>query len=118
MDAVKYLKIKAKICRSIKDDNCKGCVLKGNAVLGCHTTERLNPEECVAQVEKWAAEHPVKTRQDEFLRMYPNAWIDANGGYIKICPRLLDKNYDCIKTPNCALLCLKCLKEYWLAEVE
>ena len=116
MDAVEYLKVKAKICQSIKDDDCKGCVLKGNAVLGCHTTERRRPEECVAQVKKWAAEHSSKTRQSEFLKIFPNASIE--NGIIKILPCHLDSTY--LKRQICGSYadCKECKKAYWLAEVE
>ena len=115
MDAVEYLKVKAKICQSIKDDDCKGCVLKGNAVLGCHTTERRRPEECVAQVKKWAAEHSSKTRQSEFLKMFPN--VESYSGIISICPQKLDKNIGCLYKWG-QIACNECRKNYWLEEVK
>ena len=81
--------------------------------------EKQNPkklEEFVDIVEKWSAEHSVKTKQSEFLKMFPNADL-MRDGVINICPRSADVNYktsyECFCTD-----CDDCYKEYWLAEVE
>ena len=59
----------------------------------------------------WCKEHPVKTRQSEFLKMFPNAGVV--NGVIAICPKSVEATLRCnIKS------CEKCGKEYWLAEVE
>lgn len=68
----------------------------------------------VAQVEQWSKEHPVKTRQSEFLKMFPNALItdeDALGIY----PCKIDKT---IKLVACSGDCTRCRRDYWLQEVE
>ena len=64
-------------------------------------------------VEQWDAEHPVKTRQSEFLKHYPNARILF--GYLNICPMDVfgDAEINCNNQP-----CLECKKAFWLAEVE
>lgn len=62
---------------------------------------------------KWCKEHPVKTRQSEFLKMFPNAGIDENG-VVTICPICVDTNFNCVSSISCP----KCREEYWLAEVE
>lgn len=64
-------------------------------------------------VERWDAEHPIKTRQSEFLKHYPNARILF--GYLNICPMDVfgDTGINCN-----AQLCQKCKKAFWLAEVE
>lgn len=63
MDAVKFLKEYDRMCKSYNFD-CNECgihkVRKGE---GCIETVVEHPEEVVAAVEKWSAEHPVKTRQ-------------------------------------------------------
>ena len=61
----------------------------------------------------WVKEHPVKTRQSEFLKMFPNAALVDEA--INICPRDIDNQYgvDCNK-----LSCYTCKKKYWLEEVE
>ena len=58
-------------------------------------------------------ERPIKTRQDKFLEIFPNAKIDNCGTSI-LCPQWVDKDFKCnLQTLGCA----KCCKEYWLAEV-
>lgn len=83
MDAVKYLKEKARITK-----------------------------------EKWAAEHPVKTRQDEFLKMFPNAGMED--GIIKIDPCKVDTRNISHNGMVCDKydLCADCRRDYWLAAVE
>lgn len=58
---------------------------------------------------------PKKTRQDEFLEIYPNAMM-LNGA-IDICPKYVDGNCD-----RCRIYakrpCIECHKDYWLQEVE
>lgn len=112
MDAVKYLKEKERMCDSY-NNMCDGCGF--GKVPKCNRTEKDNPEKAVAIVEKWSAEHPMKTRQSEFLKMFPNAYI--RNGIIRICPRKIDQNS--ITSEECGkLACSGCQKEYWLAEVE
>ena len=63
----------------------------------------------------WSKEHSKKTRQSEFLKMFPNARIDDNGTLL-ICPRHVDvtaiDSRRCLGSPTCT----ECLKEYWLSE--
>lgn len=51
-----------------------------------------------------------KTRQSEFLKMFPNAQMDD--GVVAACPSRVDKNF------NCCLPCDDCRKDFWLAEVD
>lgn len=67
-------------------------------------------EEIVRCVDQWAKEHPVKTRQSEFLKMFPNARIDD--GVIFLGPCAIDKSH------KCKLDCKKCCRDYWLQEVD
>lgn len=76
MDAVAYFKAYARMCDSFDSKNnitgkpCVGCPLD-DIGRGCHMIDLTNnAEECVAAVEKWAKEHPVKTRQSEFLKIF------------------------------------------------
>ena len=62
----------------------------------------------------WCKEHPIKTRQDKFLEMFPNAQ-KLNTGILSICPKIVDETLD---INCCARPCLGCYKDYWLAEVE
>lgn len=70
----------------------------------------------INDVEKWAKDHPVKTRQTEFLKMFPNAEI-RNDGFVNIRPCYLDKEVfgDCEDHQK---HCDECFKEFWSKEVE
>lgn len=65
-------------------------------------------------VEHWCTEHPIKTRQSEFLKHYPGARITIDG-FLHACP--MDVFSD--TGVNCnARNCFECRKKFWLAEVE
>lgn len=112
MDAVKYLEERKRMCASY-NNMCIGCGF--GQVPKCNNTEDYNPEEAVAIVEKWSVKHPVKTRQSEFLKMFPNAPLRENGS-VAICPLDVDRDAKCSQKQGAR--CPECRKEYWLAEVE
>lgn len=76
---------------------------------------------CDRKRERWAkrirearGETPgekKKTRQSEFLKIFPNA--EPKEGVMDICPLILDKSAKCFKV-NCKV----CQKDFWLAEVK
>lgn len=117
MDAVEFLKEKERMCK--KTDFCVNCPAyrenNGYDVL-CDEFMNEHPKEYVSCVEKWSAEHPINTRQSEFLKMFPNADL-TRGGVINICSRYADVNYrkqdECCDTD-----CGDCMKEYWLSEID
>ena len=89
------------------------------------TTRRIynsNTDSCaseiVAAVEKWAKEHPAKTRQSEFLKMFPNAALFSFGTTVicDICPAKGDDTLECDIIRDYG--CYGCKRKYWLAEVE
>lgn len=118
MDAVKYLKEIYRMCDSMEE--CSNCPLNGcKLTFPCkgskERAEYKDAEKCVAEVEKWSAEHPIKTRQSEFLKIFPNAILDYNGT-VSMCPLYIEpyiKDDLCYKT-----FCDERRKKYWLAEVE
>lgn len=117
MDAVEYLKVKTRMCDSLKE--CGDCPLdKINNTDNINCFDRHYEEEAVAIVEKWSAEHPKKTRQSEFLKMFPNAQLDDDGMFnfsLKPCdidPEYADKVCDQYSD------CQDCQREYWSEEVE
>lgn len=123
MDAVKYLREAMRMCKSI--GNCEKCPFGNNDGVGggvgfpCKSCsahlDRKSPEKVVAIVEKWSVEHPVKTRQSEFLKMFPNA--DIQNDIVRICPKKIDQNS--ITSEECSkVMCTDCRKKYWLAEVK
>lgn len=119
MDAVEYLKTLRRLCES--QSGCAGCVLLDEDD-SCFATVNRDGyvEKAVTAVEQWAKDHPVKTRQSEFLKMFPNAKFPnakTDGGVIIFCPRgFLPKGEAeayCEKHDEC----IECCKDYWLAEV-
>lgn len=72
-------------------------------------------EEIVSRVEQWAKEHPIKTRQSEFLKMFPNASVGYNGTLV-ICPSQADTKAvaGCVRSER---NCDKCKRDFWLKEV-
>lgn len=67
----------------------------------------------VEYVEQLDDMHPIKTRQSEFLKLFPNAQTDS--GCLNACPMDVFGNtgIDCNKRT-----CFECKKAFWLAEVE
>lgn len=116
MDAVKYLKEMNRMCNGA---NCCECPLYANnngKKVNCEILEKEYAEEAVSIVEKWSAEHPVKTRKSEFLKMFPNVKL-LNNEIIDICPRCVDITLP--ERPRCySVKCPECKKDYWLAEIK
>ena len=117
MDAVEYLKTLCRMCHC----ECLKCEF-GKARSGfetCPVWQRTHPEEAVEIAEKWAKEHPVKTRQSVFLEQYPEAELTKDG-VITICPIAVsavhrDENGGCVDTNQ---KCADCRRKFWSAEVE
>ena len=66
-------------------------------------------------VERWTAEHPIKTRQSEFLKLFPGANIDETNGCLALNPCNI---YEKIGEECAGRKCYECKKAFWLAEVE
>lgn len=66
-------------------------------------------------VERWAVEHPIKSRQSEFLKLFPYARVKKANGLPIVSPCDLDVKLagECEGIP-----CQECWKKFWLAEVE
>lgn len=107
----------ARMCKFY--DDCKICLLgcnkNGKGISSCDYIIRTSPDKANEIILKWCKEHPVETRQDRFLKMFPNVIRFENNNIIAIKPCDVDKDYAIFP---CALTCEECFKEYWLAEVE
>ena len=112
MDAVEYEKTKYRLCRS--KDSCFECPLQDKENCGCIADTIEYVENAVPIVEQWAKEHPVKTRQSEFLKMFPNA--KTMGGVIAISPNAIDSTYRNMEYCDHSF-CEECGKKYWNEEV-
>ena len=112
MDAVEFIK---QVRRMGKQ--------KGEAI--CFKLEEKDTE-IVYQVEQWAKEHPAKTRQSEFLKMFPNAQKSLNG-VLDICPRKFEPEKYKSATPDKVCVngnaddeyhCDECCRDFWLKEIK
>lgn len=114
MDAVEFVKTVNRVCHIYKhcyerpyDNNgsCPVCRLAGNYV---------DADKIVGIAEQWAKDHPVKTRQSEFLKMFPNA--PKSGRVLDICPQNLNIEY--MPPKRCEnISCGACKTDYWNEEV-
>ena len=66
-------------------------------------------------IEQWAAAHPIKTRQSEFLKLFPGADIDEDDGCLVLNPCNV---YEKMRKECGGRKCSECRKAFWLAEVE
>lgn len=116
MNVIEIMREFGKMCSIESEHGCSGCGLSCDFNGTGETCEKFmaeNPEKAVEIVEKWVAEHPKKTRQSEFLKMFPNAKM--MGGVLGIRPCDVDSEVEC---PDREERCTRCYKKYWLAEVE
>ena len=114
MDAVEYVKQRRRMCDYYA--NCGDCPA-GNYGRCASLNEIPN---LVPIVEKWTKEHPIKTRQSEFLKMWPNVEI-SDDGMPSIAPCQLNvellqrkSHKDCEDRG----VCNKCRRDFWLKEIE
>ena len=115
MNAATFLKERNRMCKT--NVSCYGCPAHA---LGSSNSCKLAMEnwtspEQIEIVEKWSKGHPRKTRQSEFLKQWPDVYLDGNR-VISVSPCTLSKEYrdmDCDK-----LDCAECRKEFWTQEVE
>ena len=119
MDAIEYVKTIHRLCES------QGCYFgratecpllnKGDKKDGyCIANISGCEEKAVQIVEQWAKDNPIKTRQSEFLRMFPNA--QRGNGVVDICPMNFDRSFEC-SYKNDYYTCVDCRRDYWLTEV-
>ena len=106
MDAVEFIK---QVRRMGKQ--------KGEAI--CFKLEEKDTE-IVDQVEQWAKEHPVKTRQDEFFNQWPDAEIGYDGLPTVAPCQLNIELLQCDSQEDCENrgVCNKCRRDFWLKEIE
>ena len=117
MDAVEFFKTVKRLC---KNQGCDGYPVCKNKTCMVMLIARLygvsdeSIEETISKVEQWAKGHPVKTRQSEFLKMFPNA--AKSGRVLDFCPK--DFNIDYMPPKRCEnISCSACKTDYWNEEV-
>lgn len=118
MDAVEFYKSMKRMCYS--GEMCEKCPLYNNfSEMGsvCDVLLHIKDEKASrvkSIVEQWAKDNPVKTRQSEFLKLFPNA--PKSGRVLDICPQNL--NIDYMPPKRCEnISCGACKTDYWNEEV-
>lgn len=112
----------ARMCEGMDDCiHCPLCMGNNGTKEICNYFVRAYPDKANEIILNWCKEHPVETRQDRFLKMFPNAKLSSDG-LVSICAQGCDKSWNCklnIDANNIENIdCTDCMKEYWLAEVE
>ena len=112
MNIVEFFQTVNRLC---KNQSCEECPVYKNdmcCMVGFDDDSIKSIEETVSKVEQWAKDNPVKTRQSEFLRMFPNA--DFRQDVIDIMPCSIEKEMKkCCGDRECD----ECKRTYWLTEV-
>ena len=119
MDAIEYVKALHRLC---ENQDCyfgraTECPLlnKGDKKDGyCIANISGCEEKAVQIVEQWAKDNPIKTRQSEFLRIFPSAMINRSDGILCISPCSIEgERMGCTNGKSCG----DCRRDYWLTEV-
>lgn len=117
MDAVEFFKTVNRLCKN--QSGCAKCPIweKGMCMarFGDYSVENI--EETISKVEQWAKDHPLKTRQSEFLKRFPNADLT------RLQPCMIEKDkrpmwcgkYADFGANGC---CDECRYAYWNEEVD
>lgn len=118
MDAIEFIKERQRLCQTYVC--CSKCPA-GNCNDRCifNTASGYGAAEQIRLLEEWSAAHPLRTRQNEFLKQYPEAALDENG-VISICPNGLSLAYR-NSSGGCNNLdstCVDCRRGFWLKEIE
>lgn len=114
MDAVEYVKQRERMCDYYV--NCGDC--PAGKYERCASLNEI--PNLVPIVEQWAKEHPVKTRQSELLKLFPDASV-LYDEYLNICPAQLSSECRDKETGGCydpGMDCGKCRRDFWLKEIE
>lgn len=129
MDVIEYEKGRRRMCRTnvLKKGSCEGCdaysVLKGRCDFTVSAAEGEDEnviKKNIAAVERWVKANPIKTRQSEFLKMFPNADMQRIHA---LFPCIMDQAIRptrCVKYEsfNGSKKCDECRNDYWNEEVD
>lgn len=110
MDAVEYVTQRNRMCDYYV--NCSECPVGQYKV--CASIVGI--PKLIPIIEQWAKEHPVKTRQSEILRLFPET--DMNNGVLEFCPRRFGYVKDIRKCCEPTTECAECKRDFWLKEIE
>lgn len=104
-----YVEEMNRMCRYL--NGCNECKFNADT---CEEISSITPEH-IKIVQKWSDEHPIKTRQSELLKIFPE--IDINpSSILNIRPCDIVGRLKC--KCNDYKDCTECEREFWLQEVE
>ena len=108
-----FLKGWKKMC--IKGEANCGIRKQIDSCLDCQDYACNNPQEAINIMQQWSDERPPKTRQSEFLKMFPRSRVTADGTL-----DLLPCSVDTELKDRCDEFvgCYSCGRAYWLEEVD
>lgn len=109
MEFKEFVKEYKRMCREHRE--CTNCEFNTVTTLSCSSYALEYPDEAEKIVERWAKEHPVKTRQSELLKLFPDVLM--KGKYVDICPAILGEDYKCDVYQDCGV----CKKAFWSVEI-
>lgn len=104
----------ARLCDR-NNGNCNLCLLNSSqngTGFSCSAFVKYRTDKANKIILNWCKEHPAQTRQDRFLKMFPNVKRDEHGT-VKLCPKKINTEFECRRIKTCE----DCREEYWLAEV-
>ena len=112
MDALEFCKVVQEICAMHHACvECEFSKLQGM----CNINGKDADHSAMAEIaEKWRKEHPVRTRKDALLGIFPT--VEEDDGVPVLCPKEMDEDWD-----RCGIggqTCEDCRHEYWLAEAD
>ena len=114
MDAVEYVKQRRRMCDYyVNCGDCPACDYEW-----CSSLNGI--PKMVPIVEQWAKAHPIKRRQSEFLKMWPDAEIGGDGLPTVAPCQLNIELLQCESRKDCEDrgVCNKCRRDFWLKEIE
>ena len=124
MEALEYEKARIRMCNTmvLKEGGCSACTLYDGLKFRCMIAASVvtKPYEDaikknIDKVIKWAKKHPAKTRQSEFLKMFPNAKM-ANIER-SFCTAHFDSTKMCKESNPSNEKCIACRYRFWNEEV-
>lgn len=113
MDVLTFMNEYARMCNFYngQEVGCGDCPL---ADLNCELSSDKAPKSLILEkVEEWSKAHPKKTRQSEFLKMFPSAKI-AKRGFLLLFPCDVDTTID---NSKCMEDCSECCERFWNEEI-
>lgn len=115
MDAVRFIEERNRMCKAYC--GCGKCPAHTNGSCKFSITIGCEADKQVEIVKEWAAAHPRKTRQSEFLEQWPKAKLDDAGALCvmpcTLIPSLCSSSH-CGGHENCVV----CRREFWGKVVE